>query len=137
MVAAALPLDCAASVDAVCRIQWREGDLSWQHYGHDIAGLASQVLLLLTPFALAYALWPGTAAAVALVSGAVGILIAAASFALYFVDGIAAGLVQRVDLAVLHIWVAIVAIGLLHATRAPPQPGPLIAVRPRDFLASA
>jgi hypothetical protein len=137
VVAALLRLDCAASIDAVCRIQWTEGDLSWQHYGHDIAGLTSQLLLLLTPFALARALWPGTAAATALVAGAAGLVIAAASFALFFVDGVAGGLVQRADLVVLHVWVAIVAIGVLHATRAPPRLGELIRVRPRDFLASA
>jgi hypothetical protein len=45
--------------------------------------------------------------------------------------------VQRSGLGVLHLWVFIVAAGILYATRATPKPGRLVPVRPRDFFAQA
>jgi hypothetical protein len=46
----------------------------------------------------------------------------------------ATGIVQRVLLASLHIWVVLVAAGILHATRAPAAFGELIPMRARDFF---
>jgi hypothetical protein len=45
--------------------------------------------------------------------------------------------VQRAGLAVLHIWVVIVAVGILYTTRREPRPGRLVPLRPRDFFAQA
>ncbi|MEA2450992.1 MAG: hypothetical protein QOG63_2924 [Thermoleophilaceae bacterium] len=137
LAAAALPADCGVTVDAHCHSLWLAGDLSWQHYAHGWSSLAEQLLIMLTPFAVARALWPGTAAAVALAAGAAGLAIAVASVVAYFAEGAADGLIQRADLAVVHVWVAIVAIGVLHATRGEAAPGELVRVPPRAFLATA
>jgi hypothetical protein len=134
LVVAVVPLDCGIGVDRQCRALWRAGQLSWHQDAHVWADFASQVVLLLTPFALARALWPGTAAAVALFCGALGVAIAVISFVLYGVPGAAGGLIQRGDLAVLHIWVLIVGGGLLWATRREPRMSALIPMRPREFL---
>ena len=130
-------LDCAASVDQRCEAAWDAGRVSWEHKAHLWASLAAQVALLFTPFALARALWPGTVAAAALGAGSTGLAIAVLGLAAFVVAPDAGGLIGRAQIAVLHAWVLIVAVGVLHATRRPPSPGPLIAVRPRDFLARA
>jgi hypothetical protein len=137
LAAAAFPLDCGFGVDHHCRALWRAGELSWREDAHIWADVASQFALLATPFALARALWPGTPAAVALHAGAVGVLIAAASTVAFGVQGAAGGLIQRADLAVLHVWVLIVGGAVLWATRAPGRraEAPLIPMRPREFFA--
>lgn len=132
-----LPLDCGMAVDERCRAQWRAGELSWQHDAHLWSGLVAEVLLASTPFALARALWPGPVAAAAVACGAIGLLISAVFLALHGVDDAPAGLVQRAGWDVLHLWVLIVAVGVLHATRRRPRPGELIPIRPRDFMARA
>ena len=130
-------LDCGPNIRPACDVAWDAGRLSWEHDAHLWASFAGQIALLLTPFGLARALWPGTAAAAALTAGAAGLAIAAIAFAAYRVDGGADGLVARGQLLVLHAWVLIVAAGVLYAARRPPSPGPLIDVGPRDFLARA
>ena len=132
---AAFPLDCGAVDRGRCEDAWRAGDLSWQHDAHLWAGLGLTVLLLLTPFALARALAPGTAAATAAGAAVFGVLFAAASTAAYLIPGTADGLVQRAGLALVHLWVLIVGVGILHATRGPARTSDLIPMRPRDFLA--
>src|SRR3954453_16494234 len=131
---AALRLDCGAVDEPRCNDLWRAGQLSWQHGAHMWLSLASGLLLLLTPFALAYALGPGTAAAVALSAGGFGVAFFIASFAGFGLHD-EAGLVQRAGLVVTHIWVLIVGGAILHATRAGPRVSELIPMRPRDFLA--
>src|SRR3954471_21489035 len=108
LLAAAFPLDCMATVDHHCKALQDAGDLSWQHYTHLWASLANQVALLLTPFALARALWPGTTAAVFLACGGTGIAIGAAMTAAYAAQGAADGLIQRFGFLVLLVWVLIV-----------------------------
>jgi hypothetical protein len=93
-----------------------------------------QLLFSLTPFAIARALWPSPVAAASLACGVLGLVLGAAVFLLAGSDT-AGGLVQRAGLAVFHLWVLIVAVGVLWATRPDPRPGLLVPLRPRDFFA--
>ncbi|HEX8065577.1 MAG TPA: DUF998 domain-containing protein [Thermoleophilaceae bacterium] len=134
--AALLPLDCGPS-DERCRDLWEAGRLSWQHDAHLWASLAASALLVLTPFALARALWPAPVGAAALSAGTSGIAIWGATWVLFAVGddhGDADGLIQRAGFLVVHAWVLIVAIGVLWSTRRERGPGPLVPVRPRDFF---
>jgi hypothetical protein len=134
LVLAFTRLDCAPTVDARCHALQDAGALSTGHYVHAWSSLLADLFLLATPFALAYALWPGTAAAQVLACGGFGLAIAAVTIPTWFVDGTADGLVQRADLAVLHLWLVLVGGGVLWATRAGPRTSPLIPMRPREFL---
>jgi hypothetical protein len=136
VVAGVVPLDCGLSHDR-CEQMWRAGELTWRTDAHLWAALVSQVLIALTPFAIARALWPGPVAPLALGSGAFGLSLGVVAFALNTSTGSPDGLVQRLSLAVLHVWVVIVAAGILHATREAPPPGELVRLRPRDFFARA
>ena len=137
VAAGLLPLDCGMTVNEACERSWRAGDLRWQHDGHLWAAFASQLALLPTPFLIARALWPSNEAVAALAAGAGGLLIAAGATLGYGADTGADGLVQRASVAALHAWCLILAAGVLHATRGPARPGPLVRARPRDFLASS
>ena len=131
------PLDCAMS-DPSCESLWRTGRLSWQHEAHLLAELASLAFFVLTPFAIARTLWPSPASAAALYAGVFGVAFAVLVVVLPgWSDGVAAGLVQRVALAVGHLWVVIVATGVLWQTRGDLSPCELVPIRPRDFLARA
>jgi hypothetical protein len=127
-------LDCGLS-DPHCEALWRAGGLSWHESGHLWAGLISRVLLALTPFALARALWPGPVASLAAWAGFTGIGIGVVAFFLYGDSSAGDGLLQRFEFAVLHLWVLIVAVGILYATRRAPAPGQLVRLSPRDFFA--
>jgi hypothetical protein len=96
----------------------------------------SRVLLALTPFALARALWPGPVAPFSFMAGVIGIGIGVVTFFLYGDDSAGDGLIQRFEFAVLHLWVLIVAGGILYALRRPRAPGQLVRLRPRDFFSS-
>src|SRR4051794_38818536 len=128
-------LDCGIS-HPHCEALWRAGKLSWHESGHLWAGLISRLLLALTPFALARALYPGPVAALALGAGVNGIAIGVLAFVLSGDDSAGDGLIQRVEFAVLHLWVLIVAVGILHALRQPRSPGQLVRLRPRDFFSA-
>jgi hypothetical protein len=128
-------LDCGLS-DARCEGLWRAGDLSWHESGHLWAGLAMRVLLVLTPFALAWALSPGPLGLLAAGAGFAGMAIGVGAFLLYGGDNAGDGLIQRFEFLVLHLWVLIVATGILYATRRAPAPGRLVRLRPRDFFAA-
>jgi hypothetical protein len=133
--AAVFPLDCATTVSHQCQALQDAGELSWQHYAHLWLGLANTVFLVLTPFALARALWPGTTAAVLLASGTVGLGIGVASTFGHDASGAADGLIQRAGLAVVLVWVLLVGAWVLWATRGAPRTSALIPMRPREFLA--
>jgi hypothetical protein len=130
----AFRIDCSFASQR-CEDLWRAGLLSTDTDVHLWAGLVGQLLFALTPFALARALWPSPVAAASLVAGAVGLALGLAVFFLAGSDS-AGGLAQRVGLTVFHLWVLIVAVGVLHATRAEPRPGRLVPLRPRDFFAT-
>jgi hypothetical protein len=135
LLAAVFPLDCMASIDHHCKALQDAGSLSWHHYAHLWSSLANQVFLLLTPFALAWALWPGTTAAVFLTFGSTGVAIGAAMTAAYAAPGAADGLIQRFGFLVVFVWVAIVGGRILWATRSAPRTSDLIPMRPREFFA--
>jgi hypothetical protein len=128
-------LDCSFAVQS-CEDAWRAGRLSGQTDAHLWVAIVGPRLLLLTPYAIARALWPSPVAAASLASGNFGVAFSVAAF---FLEGHDAtvGLVQRVGLGVIHLWVLIVAVGILYATRGKPRPGRLVPVRPRDFFARA
>jgi hypothetical protein len=134
-IAALLRLDCAEAVSSACADLWKSGATSGQHNAHLWTGLFTQVLLAATPFAVARAIWPGPVAPLALAAGIFGLALGAVAFALYRVDDAPDGLVQRVALLSLHVWVLIVAAGILHACRRPRRATHLVPLRPRDFFA--
>jgi Protein of unknown function (DUF998) len=107
-----LQLDCPMSQEA-CRDRWQAGELSAEHDAHLWAGLAFEVLLAATPFALARALWPRPAGIAALAAGLIGLALTGAVWLGYEAD--ADGLVQRLGFGVMHVWLVAVAAGVLHA----------------------
>lgn len=134
ILAAAFPLDCATTISHQCKALQDAGDLSWQHYAHLWLGLANTVLLVLSPFALARALWPGTTAAVLLSVGTTGLGIGVLSTFGQSASGAADGLIQRLGFVVVLIWVLLVGSWILWATRGAPRTSALIPMRPREFL---
>jgi hypothetical protein len=128
-------LDCGLS-DPRCEAMWRAGDLSWHESGHLWAGLAMRVLLVLTPFALAWALSPAPVALLAAGAGFGGLAIGLGAYLLYGADNTGDGLIQRFEFLVLHLWVLTIATGILYALRRPRAPGQLVPLRPRDFFAA-
>jgi hypothetical protein len=135
VLAAIFPLDCATTISHQCKTLQDASELSWQHYAHLWLGLAETVFLVLTPFALARALWPGTTAAVLLASGTIGLAIGVLSTFGHDAPGAADGLIQRLGFVVVLIWVALVGAWVLWATRGAPRTSELIRMRPREFLA--
>ena len=133
VVAGVVRLDCAIGVEP-CHGQWRAGALSWHTAVHGGAAFIADLLLGATPFAIAWALWPAPSGAAALGCGVFGLVFGVLSAG---ADGAGAGygVVQRAGLGVLHLWVLIVAVGILYVTRGRPPVGALIPLRPRDFLA--
>jgi hypothetical protein len=131
---AVFPLDCATTVSHHCRALQDAGALPWQHYAHLWLGLANTVFLVLTPFALARALWPGTTAAVLMGVGTTAFAIGVLSTFGGEAPGAAEGLIQRLGLAIVLIWVLLVGTWVLWATRGAPRTSALIPMRPREFL---
>jgi hypothetical protein len=127
-------LDCGPGADEHCRALWRAGALSWQQDAHAWCADVAQLLLAATPFAIAWALWPAPSGVAALSSGVFGLLVGPLSAGASG-GGAGGGVVQRLDLGVVHLWVLIVGVGILYVTRRPPPLSPLIPLRPRDFLA--
>lgn len=129
-------LDCSVSVDARCMARNSAGQLSWHHYAHEWAGLVCVLAIVLTPFALARALWPAPAGVASLSAGLNGLVIGGAGV---LAHGLSApdGISERIQLGFLGAWVLIVAAGILHATRpAPRLPAPT-PLPPRDFFGRA
>lgn len=134
--AALLPLDCFLRHDA-CERMWRAGELGWRTDAHVWVAFGAQVFLGLTPFALAWALWPGPAAPLALGAGAFGIALGVGNFLVDDASEKTYGLTQRISLGFTHLWILIVAGGVLYALRRRPEPGALVPLRPRDFFAGS
>jgi hypothetical protein len=133
VLSGAFRLDCEVGVEP-CHRLWRAGALSWQTDAHAWTAFVAQLLLTATPFAIAWALWPAPSGAAALGSGVFGLLFGALSWGAD-AAGTGYGVNQRAGLAVLHLWVLIVGVGILYATRRRPPLSELIPLRPRDFLA--
>lgn len=134
---AAFRLDCAISVNHACEAASRAGDLSWHHYTHMWLGLVNELAIVATPFALARALWPSAPGALALLAGKGGLALGILATVLSHADAIADGLAQRFELGLVHVWILIVAVGLVHATRRPRPPATATPMRPRDFFRSS
>jgi hypothetical protein len=129
-------LDCGMSQDR-CVDRWEAGELSFGHAVHLWAGLGFDLAFVLTPFALARSLWPRPSGLLALAAGVDGVVILIVSEALWFFDAAPNGLLQRVGLGVMHLWVLIVATGVLYSTRREPEPSALAPLRPREFFEGA
>jgi hypothetical protein len=137
LAAALVPLDCAVNGDRACADALDAGTLSWRTYAHLWAGLVFDVAFVLTTFAIARALWPRHVALPAMLAAGSAFPILIASVAGGALAGDDAGLTQRLGFLAVHVWVVLVAVGILHSTRAAPAPGPLIPMRPRDFFGRA
>lgn len=121
-----LPLQCSLSSEA-CRDRLEARALSWQTSAHVWAGSGVELLLLATPFAIAAALWrspsgpaaPTPVGVAALLAGLAGIgLAGATALALRVAGDDAFGLIQRLSLLALHLWIGLVAAGILYASRS-------------------
>ncbi|HEX2086833.1 MAG TPA: DUF998 domain-containing protein [Solirubrobacteraceae bacterium] len=134
-VAGVFPLDCLRAADVGCQARWDEFDVSAQHAAHAWAAFIARGATLVAAFALARALWPRPVAVLALVSGVIGVAIAALLTAANGQGPEAAeGLWQRWSLANLHLGVLLVAVGVLWEARREPEPSPPAPMRPRDFF---
>lgn len=127
--------DCDLS-QAACSTRLDAGKLSWDTSLHVWAGLLMRVGLVLTPFALARALWPSPAGALALLAGVFAVAVSIAALILYGA-GVADGLVERTELAITHLWVVVIVAGILYETRPAPKLSAPAALRPRDFFGSS
>jgi hypothetical protein len=134
VAAAVLRLDCSATASAACEAAVRSGGVSWTHLAHLWAGDLAQLALVLTPFALARALWSRPAGVLALAAGVAGVLIAIVLAALSWDLGEGAGYAQRLGTLVVLQWVAIVAAGLLTAARRRAGVLPLTPMRAGRFF---
>lgn len=134
-------LECAPSLSESCDARLDAGDLSWQTYAHGYTFLGLLLALPLTPFALAWALWPRLAGRLALAAGVLGLALAAGSL-LADSAGAPSGLVQRLGFAAIQEWAVLVAIGLLVWNHGRPRrpvtgaPTGEAGLAPFRFLAS-
>jgi hypothetical protein len=128
-------LDCALSSE-VCRARLNAGALSWQSSAHVWLSLVASLALLATPFAIARALWPGPVAAASLAAGGFGVLVAVGGQLAYTL-GAPQGISERLQLLAGHLWVVLVAGGILHATRVAIKTAPLTPVRSRQMFAAS
>jgi Protein of unknown function (DUF998) len=125
---APLRLDCASSMNLSCRARMNAGALSWQHYGHVWAAFGIEVALMLTPFALARSTWPSRLSRLLLYGAiAVGLVLGASSLINFEDEGLA-GLWQRIELLITHLWIVLCAATLI--LQASPE-RPTTTGRPR------
>jgi Protein of unknown function (DUF998) len=137
VVAGVLNLDCSTAVSDTCQERWDAHDFSWQHSAHLWASLWP-LLVVLTPFALARALWGRPVAAPALACGLIGVGMAVGFTVLFALGGEDAdGLVQRLQFVPFHVWLAIVATGILHSARPAAELPPPTELPPRQFFAGS
>jgi hypothetical membrane protein len=115
--------DCSSELQA-CKERVAAGEVSWHHTVHDLVGVAAFLPLIIAPFVLARAFraesrWSDLRR-YSLVTGALAF--ALLLVALAEVEGWT-GLVQRLLLAVLLLWIAVLGTRLARA-RTRPVPGP-------------
>jgi hypothetical protein len=117
LVILALPLDCMTNGDAACAARADVGDVSWQHRGHNVAAVSVQLILVATPFAVAYALRRRRRLARA--AFAAGVLGVATVLAVAASDPGAAGygIYQRVTFGFVHLWVIAIAVAAFRERR--------------------
>jgi hypothetical protein len=112
------------------------GALSWQSSAHVWVSLVASVALLATAFAISRALWPGPVAAASLAAGGFGLLVALGGQLAYTLSA-PQGISERLQLLAGHLWVVLVAGGILHATRVDVKTAPLTPVRSRQMFAAS
>lgn len=135
MLTGVFRLDCGLS-SHLCRARFDAGQLSWHTSTHVWAGLIASVALVLTPFAIARALWPSPTAALALGAGGFGVALAIAGEIAYQASA-PDGISERLQLLAAHSWVVLVAGAVLYLTRQAPKLSHPTALRPRDFFAAS
>jgi hypothetical protein len=100
----AFPLDCMTNGDPMCSARVDAGAVSWQHSAHSIAATSVQLLLVSTPFAVAWGLRGNPLARWALLAGVVGVatvLAVAASGP----GEVGYGIWQRITFGFVNLWV--------------------------------
>jgi hypothetical protein len=115
-------LDCADTISHTCKQLREAGSLSWHDYAHGWDALALEIVLWLTPFALARAVWTGRVAWLLLAGGVAIGAVDVVVYATGAATGSDAGLVQRLLLGVVHAWVLILAAVLIAAARRTTPP---------------
>jgi hypothetical protein len=113
---APLRLDCAATIDHLCKARGAAGALSWRHYGHEWSSLGIEVTVALTPFALARTAWPSRLSSLALLGGVAIAILRAGSYLLHSDLSGYLGLEQRLWLLLVHGWVLLCAAALIFET---------------------
>ena len=130
-------LDCGLSGDRICIQRSEAGLLGGEHYAHLWSGFVFEILFVLTPFALAHALWGRPSGAAALLAGVNGLVIFAAAWAGDDALQSEAGLVQRLGMLAVHSWVFLVAAGVLYETRRAATLSEPSGMPPREFFRQA
>ena len=82
---------------------------------HGVMAILAQLAILLSPFALARAAWPGALARGALIAG--GLIVAIGLFDQSLMHKGVEGTIERVGLTLDQVWLVLVAAGVLVATR--------------------
>ena len=132
VLVAVFPVDCDLSRSA-CEARFDAGRLSTATDVHLWLGLVYDVVFLVTPFAIARALWPRPAAALSAGAGLAGIVVGLALFPGENVDALG-GVFQRLGLLLTHAWVLIVGAAVLHVVARERTEAAFVPVRPRDFF---
>jgi hypothetical protein len=130
-------LDCGLSADRFCEQRSDAGVLSGEHYAHLWIGLVFDAFFLATPFVLARILWGRPSGAAALWAGFAGVAIFALAIAGDGAAPSAGGLIQRLGFLALHLWVFIVAGGVLYESRREPAFSEPTPMPPREFFRRA
>jgi hypothetical protein len=116
LVILALPLDCMTNGDAACAARAEADDVSWQHTGHNVAAVTTQLLLVATPFAVARALRGRPLARVAIGAGILGVAtVLAVALSDPGDDGY--GIYQRITFGFVHLWVIALAVAAFRGRR--------------------
>ena len=129
--------DCSTAVDPTCQARYDDwGSLSTSAQIHGWASFIAGLCLIGTGFALARALWNQPVAAPLLVAGLIGVGFMVVGPFAQSIDNGPDGLVQRVEFLALHIWLVLMGIGVLWATRGEPKLPPPTAMRASEFFGS-
>jgi hypothetical protein len=113
-------IDCSVTTEPLCRHRWDHGELPAAPYVHYYVTAVGEGLLVLSPFAAAWALRPSRLSVLATGCGAVGVLYAVISFVTFHAQERAhvLGAVQRFGTQLLAIWVGLIAAWVLSGAGA-------------------